>query len=427
MRSILQAIPRALLRSERLLTLAEKHLAAQDYTAAARDAAAVLARDPDHREALKTLVNARLRMNDMAGAFDAYRRFQALDRDAAWRVELCNDAVFRPELVAAGRPYVVELEDAIVDTTYWAIVHGGNVYNKEAYNRRIANSPLVGWRMSADEKTFIVAYPADASAIDDRCIFVGGDANYSHWITRSLLKLGLVEDDRYRRLPLLLHTPLKRFQVEYLELLEIAPERLIQVSPGAVVRCKRLVVPTQLALRPGFAAGVDWLLARLGQRLGPLPGPAADLLFLSRSDSADRVLVNEAELVAALAPLGFRAVVPGTMSVADQIRAFSRARAIVAAHGAGLTNMIFAPRDALIVEITSTNIAMMGDFRFMANALGQRMATIVSDAYDMDPARAAAIRPVQWDYRVAVDEVLAVLRRELPDVFARAEAGGRDR
>jgi hypothetical protein len=70
---------------------------------------------------------------------------------------------------------------------------------------------------------------------------------------------------------------------------------------------------------------------------------------------------------------------------------------------------------------------MMGDFRFMANALGQRMATIVSDAYDMDPVRAAAIRPVQWDYRVAVDEVLALLRRELPDVFARAEAGGRDR
>lgn len=427
MKSILHAIRRVVLDDERLLALANEHLAAREYAAATRVAAAILARHPDHREALKTLFNALLRMNDMRRAFDAYRRFQALDRDTAWRVELCEDAEFRPELAATGRPYVVELEDAIVDTTYWAIVQDGKLYNQEAYNRRVANSPLVGSRMSADEKVFIVAYPANVPVIDRPCIFVGGDESYSHWITRSLLKLSLVEDDRHRHLPLMLHTPLKRFHAEYLDLLEIAPERLIQVAAGAAVRCRRLVVPTQLSLRPGFAAGVDWLLARLGSRLGPLPGPAEDLLFLSRSDSPDRVLVNEAELGAALAPLGFRTVVPGTMSVADQIRAFSRARVIVAAHGAGLTNMIFAPRDALIVEITSTNIAIMDDFRFMAGALGQRIVTSVSDDYRMDPARAARIRPVQWDYRVDVGEVLAVLARELPDVRDRAEGGGPDR
>ncbi|MGH6689839.1 MAG: glycosyltransferase 61 family protein, partial [Gammaproteobacteria bacterium] len=316
---MLRAIRRSLLSDERLLARADGHLAAGEYAAAVRDAEAVLARNPDHREALKTLFNALLGLSDMERAFDAYRRFQALDRDTAWSVALCEDADLRPELAATGRPYVVELEDAIVDTTYWAIVHGGKLHNKEAYNSRVANSPLVGWRMSADEKVFIVAYPANAPVIDPRCIFVGGDENYSHWITRSLLKLGLVDDDRYRHLFLLLHTPLQRFQAEYLDLLGIARERLIQVSEGAAVRCRRLVVPTQVSLRPGFAAGVDWLLARLGSRLGPLPGPAETRLFLSRSDSPDRVLVNEAELVAALAPLGFQTVVPGTLSVADQI------------------------------------------------------------------------------------------------------------
>jgi capsular polysaccharide biosynthesis protein len=424
MKRVFEALPRALLSDARLLALAEKRRAAGEHAVAAQDAEAVLRRHPNHRDALKTLFNALLRVPDMERALDVYRRFAALDRDTAWSVELCEDAVFRPELAAAGKPYVVDVEDAIVDTTFWAIIRDGKLYSAETYNRRIGNSPLVGWRMSPDEKRFIVAYPAHLPVIDGPCIFVGGDANYSHWITRSLLKLGFVEDPRYRRLPLLLHAPLQRFQVEYLELLGIEPARLIQVSPGGAVRCRRLVVPTQLALHPGFAAGVDWLCARLGERLGPLPGPAEERLLLSRSDSPDRVLVNEAELAAALAPLGFRTVVPGRLSVADQIRTFARARVIVSAHGAGLTNLVFAPRSALIVEITSTNIAMMDDFRFMAAALGQRIATIISEDYCMEPGRATRIRPVQWDYRVDVDEVLAVLARELPDARDRAQRGG---
>jgi capsular polysaccharide biosynthesis protein len=425
MKSILHAVSRALLGDEQLLARANRHLGTREYAAAARDAEAVLARRPEHREALKTLFNALLGMDDMERAADAYRRLQALDRDTVYTVEVCEDAEFRPELAATGRPYVVELENAIVDTTYWAVIHDGKLYNKEAYNRRVANSPLIGQRMSRDEKTFIVTYPANLPAIDSPCIFVGGDKNYSHWLTRSLLKLGLIEHDGYRQLPLLLHMPLQRFHLESLNLLGIRPERLLQVSAGAAVRCRRLVVPTQLSARPGFAAGVDWLRTRLSGRLGPLPGLAEDLLFLSRSDTSHRALVNEGELGAALAPLGFRTIVPGTMSVGDQIRAFSRARVVVAAHGAGLTNMIFAARDALIIEITSTNIAFMDDFRFMAEALGQRIVTIVSDDYDIDAARAAQIQPPHWDYRVDVIEVLAALERELPDVFGGAEAAAR--
>jgi hypothetical protein len=52
----------------------------------------------------------------------------------------------------------------------------------------------------------------------------------------------------------------------------------------------------------------------------------------------------------------------------------------------------------------------------MAAALGQRMATIVSDDYEMDPQRAAAVKLANWDYRVDVAAVLEALRRECPDL-----------
>ena len=417
MKSVLDALRGAVLGDERLLAIAGERLGAREYALAARDARTVLGRHPDHPQALETLAAALLGLDDMDGATDAWRRREALDRAGTRSVRLCHDALIQPGPGAAGTAYVAELEDVVVDTTYWAIVDGDRLYNLEAYNGRMANSPLVGGRASADEKRFIVAYPADAPLIEQRCIFVGGDENYSHWITRSLLKLGLVDGPEYAGLPLLLHQPLARFHVEFLELLDVTHERLIQATERGVVRCRRLVVPTQLSLRPGFAAGVAWLCRRLAQKLGPVPGPAEDLLFLSRAGTRSRVLVNEAELAAALAPLGFRAVVPDRMSVADQVRTFARARVIVAAHGAGLTNMIFAPREALVVEITSTNIAAMHDFRFMAAALGQRIETIVSDDYEMDPQRAAAVKLANWDYRVDVEAVLALLRREHPDLF----------
>jgi len=414
MRPLLAAIRRRLLGDDRFLALADRRLAAGEHAAAARAAEAVLADAHDHRGALKILLNALLGLDDMERALAAFRRLQALD-GGVWNILLCHDALLSPERAQAGESYVAELEDAVVDTTYWAIVDGDRLYNREAYNRRVANSPLVGRRMSADEKTFIVAYPADVPAIETPCIFVGSDQNYSHWITRSLLKLALVDGERYRDLPLLVGAPLQRFQLEYLDLLGIGRERVIQVAPGGAVRCRRLVVPTQLSLHPRFAAGVAWLLARLGDRLGPLPGPAQDLLFLSRAESADRVLLNEQELAAALAPLGFRTIVAGTMSVAEQIRAFATARVIVAAHGAGLTNMVFAPRTAGIVEITSTNIEVMYDFRFMARALGQRIETVVSDDYEMAPERSGSTRPVQWDYRVDVGAVVVAVERALAE------------
>jgi len=415
----LDAVRGALLGDDRLLSIAGERLATREYAAAARDARTVLRRRPDHPRALETLAGALIGLDDMEGAADAWRRREALERGADWTVRLCHDALIRPELGAAGTPYVAELDDVVVDTTYWAIVDGERLYNTEAYNGRMANSPLVARRASADERRFIVSYPANAPLIEDRCIFVGGDENYSHWITRSLLKLSLVDDPTHAGLPLLVQQPLARFHLEYLDLLGVDRRRLIHATEGGVVRCRRLVVPTQLSLRPGLAAGVAWLRARLAQKIGPVPGPATELLFLSRGGTSTRVLVNEAELAAALAPLGFRTVIPDRMSVADQVRTFARAGVIVAAHGAGLTNMIFAPPEALVVEITSTNIGPMHDFRFMAAALGQRIATVVSDDYEMDPQRAAAIRLANWDYRVDVDAVLAALRRERPGLFSR--------
>ena len=71
-------------------------------------------------------------------------------------------------------------------------------------------------------------------------------------------------------------------------------------------------------------------------------------IFISRTKAKSRRIVNENELLESLLPLGFIPYVLEEMSFADQVRLFSRAKIIVAPHGAGLSNMIFAQQCAII-------------------------------------------------------------------------------
>jgi capsular polysaccharide biosynthesis protein len=66
-------------------------------------------------------------------------------------------------------------------------------------------------------------------------------------------------------------------------------------------------------------------------------------------------MINEVALEAALVRRGFHIVRPDRMGVADQIRLFADAEAIVGPTGAGLTNAVFAAPGCKVVEIQPEN------------------------------------------------------------------------
>jgi capsular polysaccharide biosynthesis protein len=157
---------------------------------------------------------------------------------------------------------------------------------------------------------------------------------------------------------------------------------------------------------------VNWLRDKFSRWISP-PSEARDLIYVARADASRRRLVNERELFESLSPLGFRWDVLAGMTLREQIAVFSRARCVVAPHGAGLANLVFSPPGTRVVEIASTNLASMRELRGLAAQLGQHMQSIVSNDYALEEPRRGAINPMHWDFRVSVEEVRAAVLRAL--------------
>lgn len=74
-------------------------------------------------------------------------------------------------------------------------------------------------------------------------------------------------------------------------------------------------------------------------------------IYVARTDSRNRVLANEAEVMARAERAGFTPVELSRLSVAEQVRLFVEASHILAPHGAGLVNIGFCRPGAKLCEL----------------------------------------------------------------------------
>lgn len=102
-----------------------------------------------------------------------------------------------------------------------------------------------------------------------------------------------------------------------------------------------------------------------------------------------RDMAGEEELVDLLGAFGFASVDFEDFSPLEQIALMARAEVMISAHGAGFTNMLFAKRDALIIEIGTlqTAIHRWGDFWPLANVAGCRYVSFFADYNKDDPLK----------------------------------------
>jgi len=399
--------PRSAALLRELVAIASKR---DDTKLAAEACRRLLAICPDDDHALEQLATFDLIEGNIAAAREALARHP---HTQALGLRLLTDSYIDVDRARSQGVYVACLKNVDVETTYWSILDDTRVYNLEVHNRGLRKSPFVEGRAAPDNSAFLYKVPRVSKIIESPCVHLGGDHNYCHWITHNMLKLALLEGTPHVNLPLLINEDLRPHQRAYLELLGIADERLIKLPPGALVSCRELIVPTNVVNHLKMGVGTQWLRRKVMACMET--GPATDLLFVSRRDAKVRRVINESEVEAKLLALGFSSVVPGEMSVPDQIRRFSRARVVVGAHGAAFGNLVFCAPGTHVIEMNSTYKSHIPDFTFLARIGELKLTTVLSDEYDF--TRAEPYYP-DTDFRADVVKVIGAVRQAAPELFA---------
>ena len=116
-------------------------------------------------------------------------------------------------------------------------------------------------------------------------------------------------------------------------------------------------------------------------------------IYISRSKAKKRFVANEKELSAFLSSLGFQIVHFENHSLEQQIKIVSESKVIIGLHGAGLTNMLFLPKQSMVFELISKEKNWYNwCYQNMANALNLKY-------YQIECETSKAID----DYNVYVD------------------------
>ncbi|MEM9781992.1 MAG: glycosyltransferase family 61 protein [Pseudomonadota bacterium] len=107
------------------------------------------------------------------------------------------------------------------------------------------------------------------------------------------------------------------------------------------------------------------------------PARPGRLLYLTRRDAGIRRIRNEDALEALLARHGFESITATDYDHAGQVRLFGEARAVITAHGAGLTNTIFMEPGAQILELFGAGY-VQGAYMWLAHLRGHRYDWLIA-------------------------------------------------
>lgn len=183
--------------------------------------------------------------------------------------------------------------------------------------------------------------------------------NYFHWMIDCLPRVAVLQAAGLDRVPVLVPQPLASFARASLAAVGVTPDRMTpyrdgddHVAPDSLVWASPVApvnFPTPFL--------VQWLRGAMLPASLATAAPAAPRRRLVVGRLGARRLANQAQLLAQLEPWGFELVYPERLALADQARLFAQAELIVGAHGAGLTNMVFARRAGVLELFPPRHVA----------------------------------------------------------------------
>lgn len=200
--------------------------------------------------------------------------------------------------------------------------------------------------------------------------------------------------------------PLQAWQLEVLECLGVAAERIVYLTEP--LRCERMIVPAAAYhLHRGASSAQRDTWERIARAFDRGAGPAR--VYLSRSRyGRKRALVDEAEVEQHFQRRGFVVLHPQELPIAEQVAAVRQAGLIAGSAGSAMYLSAFAHRRARKLIVSPRNFSFRDD-QIIAYLCGGQLA------YVLCPQGAGEGHPREMDYRVAADVLEDALECWLDD------------
>ena len=136
-----------------------------------------------------------------------------------------------------------------------------------------------------------------------------------------------------------------------------------------------------------------WTRHRLIPEIAQRP-PGKKALYISRTGTVARSMLNEDEIIRALEPYGVTVVHPEKLPLRQQMELFADAGLIIGPHGAGIQNALWAPRGCRILELVNAHY-FSGVYWTLAESIGNPYGLVAGissggkdptqDGYTCDP------------------------------------------
>ena len=242
---------------------------------------------------------------------------------------------------------------------------------------------LEGNELEKEGSTITLKIEQSSFTIEEECVFVIGSPNFGHWLFETLTRFALLEKNpRLYQLKFLISTEVPKRYLEFLYLLGIKQDQIVELPPLASVQVKNLWIPSAVCYRGHYDDVVYYLwpeaISYLRNKLLNEPlGSCQTLLkkptrlFIRREYTQWRSIPNQEQATTMLANYGFQSIVMEDYSIRQQLDIISNAEIIVIVGGGGSPMTMFSARNACVIEVVPPDIGGMWGTRIWAELLNQ--------------------------------------------------------
>ena len=209
--------------------------------------------------------------------------------------------------------------------------------------------------------------------------------NNYHWFFDCLARLYLVLENVQGPIKIIMRQEMAAYQLETLEfvLRDYPQAEVVYIGKHEKWQVEEFVLPSFIAnSQSGFLPSevANWLREKVWRGYGVQQAKHKKRIYISRANAKTRRVLNEQALLPILERYGFEVVRAEDLTYQQQVQLFFEAEAVVAPHGAGLTNLLFSEQ-CQVLEFHPANLIKTHYF-LLSKGLGFRYSAVVGTMGD---------------------------------------------